>query len=71
LDKRKAAGNWVTIYRIKTNTTPVVVNLAATTLGTDVLPKETAEGQPVFHQFRVRVENSSGLFSLIDNVLVI
>jgi len=71
LDKRKAAGNWGTVYRIKTNTTPVMVNLAATSLGTDVLPKEDAEGQPIYHRFRVRVENSSGLFSLIDKVLVI
>lgn len=72
LDKMNAAGNWVTVYRIKTNTTPLIVNLAATDLGTDVLPKEDAdEGRPIYHRFRVRVENSSGLFSLIDKVLVI
>jgi hypothetical protein len=72
LDKMNAVGNWVTIYRIKTNTTPMTVNLAATDLGTDVLPKEDAdEGRPIYNRFRVRVENSSGLFSLIDRVLVI
>lgn len=71
LDKTSAAGRWMSIYRIKTNTTPITVNLAATSLGTDVLPKEDAEGHPVFHRFRVRVGNSSGLFSLIDKVLVV
>jgi hypothetical protein len=72
LDRMNAAANWVTIYRIKTNTSPVVVNLAATDLGTDVLPKESADqSRPVYSRFRVRVENSSGLFSLFDKVLVI
>jgi hypothetical protein len=72
LDKINAVGNWVTIYQSKTNITPVTVNLAATDLGTDVLPKQDAdEDRPIYHRFRVRVENSSGLFSLIDKVLVI
>jgi hypothetical protein len=72
LDKMNSTGNWVTIYRIKTNATPIVVNLAATDFGTDILPKESADtGDPIYNSFRVRVENASGLFSLIDNVLVI
>jgi len=72
LDKMNSAGNWVTVYRMKTNTTPIIVNLAATDLGTDVLPKEDAdESRPIYNRFRVRVENSSGLFSLTDKVLVI
>jgi hypothetical protein len=72
LDKMNATGNWLTIYRMKTNTTPITVNLAATDLGTDVLSKEDADdGRPIYNRFRVRVENSSGLFSLIDKVLVI
>jgi hypothetical protein len=72
LDKMNGAGNWVTVYRMKTNTTPVAVNLAATDLGTDVLLKENVDdGRPIYSRFRVRVENSSGLFSLTDKVLVI
>lgn len=71
LDKMTGAGNWVTIYRIKTNSA-TTVNLAATDLGTDILPKEDPdEGRPVYNRFRVRVENSSGLFSLTDKVLVV
>jgi hypothetical protein len=71
LDKMTGAGNWVTIYRIKTNSA-TTVNLAATDLETDILSKENVDaGSPVYHRFRVRVENSSGLFSLTDKVLVL
>lgn len=69
LDKMSATGNWLTIYSVKTNDA-VMVNLAATDLGTNVLPKEDAdEGQTIYHRLRVRVENSSGLFNLTDKVL--
>jgi hypothetical protein len=70
LDKMSAAGIWVTIYQLKTND-HVTVDLAATDLGTNVLPKENDEGELVYHRFRVRVENSSGLLSLIDKVLTL
>ncbi len=71
LDKMNVAGNWVMLYSVKTNE-DVTVNLAATDLGTNVLLKENEENDlPVYHRFRVRVENSSGLFSLTDKVLTI
>lgn len=71
LDKMNAAGNWVTVYRVKTND-DVTVNLAATDLGTNVLQKDDADEQrPIYHHLRVRVENSSGLFNLADRVLTI
>lgn len=71
LDKMNVTGNWVTIYRIRTNDA-VTVNLGATSLGTDILPKESAdESRPIYNRFRVRVENSSGLFNLADRVLII
>lgn len=71
LEKMNSAGNWVTIYRVKTNSN-VTVNLAATDLGTNILPKENEDDSwPIYNRFRVRVENSSGLFSLTDKVLTI
>jgi len=71
LDKMNANGSWVRIYRTKTNDA-VTVDLAATELGTNVLPKETESGDAsVYHRFRVVTENSSGLFSLIDKVLIV
>jgi hypothetical protein len=71
LDKMSPAGNWTRIYHIKTNNT-VTVDLAATDLGTNILAKETEDGDAsVYHRFRVVTENSSGLFSLTDQVLII
>jgi hypothetical protein len=71
LDKMNATGNWVTVYRVKTNEN-VTIDLAATTLGTNVLPKQTEDdGASVYHRFRVMTENSSGLFSLSDKVLIL
>jgi hypothetical protein len=70
LDKMNAAGSWIRIYQVKTNNN-VAIDLAATDLGSNTLLKETEEGDPLYHRFRVVAENSSGLFSLTDQVLVI
>lgn len=71
LEKMNHDGNWVTIYSIKTNN-DVTVDLADTDLGVNTLPKEEPdEGRPVYNRFRVRVENSSGLFNLENRVLTI
>lgn len=71
LDKMNGSGNWVTIYQVKTND-DMTIDLAATDLGTNVLPKQNAdEGRPLYHRFRVRVENSSGLFNLGDKMLTL
>jgi hypothetical protein len=71
LDKMNATGNWVRIYRVRTNDN-VTIDLAATELGSNVLTKETKDGDAsVYHRFRVVTENSSGLFSLTDKVLIL
>ena len=72
LDKMSSVGNWITIYRVKTNQS-VTIDLAATDLGTNVLPKESEDDatRTLYHRFRVRAENASGLFSLNDKVLTI
>lgn len=72
LETMNSAGNWNTIYRIKTNDPAVAVDLAATDLGTNILPKQNMEENwPIYNRFRVRVENSSGLFNLEQVVLTI
>ena len=73
LQKMNASGNWESIYSIKSNDSviqypPIVsgspdfVNFDATAL----LPREDEDGNPIYHRFRVQVENSSGLFNLTD-----
>jgi hypothetical protein len=71
LSKRDRSGNWTLIHSVKSNAGPVVVPLAATALGTDVLSKQDQNGAPVRHLFKVEVENASGLFSRDEEVLSI
>lgn len=69
LSKQDTSGNWTRIYQEKTDADPVSVPLASTTLGTGTLLKQDAAGMPVCHRFKVEVENTSGMFSLNENVL--
>ena len=74
LQKMNSAGNWVEFYSIKSNDDtmqyppldggglPDWTNYPET----DVLDREDADGNPIYHRFRVQVENSSGLFNLSD-----
>jgi len=70
LEKMTATGTWQTIYTFASNAT-ITVNLQQTTLASADLPKQAPNGRPLFHRFRVRAENSSGLFSLVDRVLTL
>lgn len=71
LEKYESPDIWRTIYSVKTNEA-VDVGLAATTLDSDALPKENElTGSALVHRFRVRVENSAGIFSEGEDVLVI
>jgi hypothetical protein len=49
----------------------VTLDLAATDLGTNVLPKQNAAGRTIYHRFKVVTENSSGLLSRMERPLVI
>lgn len=73
LQKMNASGNWEQVYQIKSNEavnqyppivagSPDFVNFNATA----VLPRLDENGNPIYHRFRVQVENSSGLFNLSD-----
>lgn len=69
LYKQDVSGNWTRIYTERTNADPIVVPLSATSLGTDVLLKTDANGNPIRHSFKLEVENTSGLFSLNKDLL--
>jgi hypothetical protein len=69
LYKQDVSGNWNRIYKTKTNDNPVNVALSSTTFGTGVLLKQNSEGMPIYHRFKLEVENTSGMFSLNENVL--
>jgi hypothetical protein len=69
LYKQNGSGNWNKIYQEKTDANPVIVPLSATDLETGVLLKQDAGGMPIYHRFKVEVENTSGMFNLNENVL--
>jgi hypothetical protein len=56
---------------VKTNTNPVNVPLASTDLGAGVLLKQNSDGVPIYHRFKLEVENTSGMFSLNEDVLTV
>lgn len=71
LYKQNGSGNWNRIYKQKTDASPVIVPLSSTDLGTGVLLKQDAAGTPIYHRFKLEVENTSGMFSLNEDVLSI
>ncbi|HLP53874.1 MAG TPA: hypothetical protein VK151_02555 [Fluviicola sp.] len=72
LQKMNSSGNWNEIYKVKQavggmsyppldgSGNPDFVTYTATVL----LPREDEDENPVYHRFRVEVENASGLFNL-------
>ncbi len=73
LQKMNASGNWETIYTVKSDDAvmqyPPLVSGSPDFVNFDVtaiLPREDEDGNPIYHRFRVQVENSSGLFNLTD-----
>ncbi len=72
LQKLNESGNWVEIYKVKSNDetlqyppldsseSPDFTNF----LATELLPRQDGDGNNIYHRFRVQVENSSGLFNL-------
>ena len=71
LYKQGGSGNWNKIYEVKTKANPVNVRLASTEFGTGVLLKQNSDGVPIYHRFKLEVENTSGMFSLNEDVLTV
>jgi hypothetical protein len=71
LYKMDERGTWVKIHSVASNDALIQVPLADTTWGSDVLPKEDGDGNTLYHRFKVKVINSSGLSSREERVLVV
>jgi hypothetical protein len=71
LYKMNESGNWVKIFQIKSNASLISVPLNITDWGTDSLAKEDADLNKIYHRFRVKVENSSGLLNISQRELTI
>lgn len=71
LYKLNSFGNWTKIDEIISNANALSVDLLNTDLGDGTLIKQNANGDEIFHHFKVLAENSSGLISLDERRLTI
>lgn len=78
LQKMNEGGNWEELYSVKVKDLdmqypPLVGGIPDFTNfpQTASLPRFDADNKPVYHKFRVQVENSSGLFNLTDYSLTL
>ncbi len=67
LYKQNNSGNWNHITKIESDADdgPMSYDL------TEPLATEDEDGDPIYHRFKVKVENASGLFNLIDEEITI
>lgn len=65
LMKMTSSGNWEKIYETRTNNAAIEFTLP------QPLDKYDAEGNSIYHRFKVDTENASGLLNLEENVLTI
>lgn len=71
LYKMNRQGNWVKIKFIQTNEPEIEVALEDTDLESGQLVIKDNEGNPVYHHFKVVVENTAGMQSTEENILTI
>jgi len=79
LQKQNESGNWVEIFKIKSNevslqyppldlsSLPDFTNFPETA----ILLRQDSNGNNIYHRFRVKVENSSGLLNLTEKELTL
>ena len=73
LYKLNGQGQWVKIYEIESNEDTITIPLEMTDLGTNILSIEDGQNdnQSIYHQFKIEVENTSGLLSQEAKILTI
>lgn len=71
LYKMTGSGNWMKIYQIKSNDSTIAIDLVNTDLQNPDLEKQDADGNTIYHRFRIQVENSSGLLNINQNEITL
>jgi hypothetical protein len=69
--KMNDQGNWNEIYSVQTNEQTTYLNLEDTSLQSNILYTKDADGNAIYHHFKVVAENTAGLLSDEDNILTI
>src|SRR5690554_5625382 len=80
LQKMNESGNWEQVYEIKSNDSVIQYPPIDSSSGnpdftnfpvTEILDRLDEDDNPIYHRFRVQVENSSGLLNLEDEPLIL
>ncbi len=69
--KMNAKGNWTKIYQLQSNDDDITLSLADTDLQSGTLKLTDDEDNPVYHHFKVIVENTAGMLSTEEKTLTI
>ncbi len=68
LYKRNASGNWIKIGQVIDNANTLTIALADTDLASGTLPKTNADGNTIYHAFKVVAENFAGMLSRDEKI---
>jgi VCBS repeat-containing protein len=71
LQKRNEKGNWITLKEVKSNADEIILQLQDTDWADDTLVVENADGNPVYHIFKVVATNFAGMISRDEKLLSI
>ncbi len=71
LYKMSGQGNWTKLATVQSNDTNLALQLASTDWGSGTLPLVDANGDSIYHHFKVLTENTAGLISSEENILTI
>lgn len=71
LYKMNSLGNWFKISTVETNNDQIYFPLKDTDLDTFTLKTKDQDDQPIYHHFKVIVENTAGMLSTKENILTV
>jgi hypothetical protein len=71
LHKKNDKGNWTLLHEIQSNDDEVTLQLLDTNFADDTLKVEDADGNPVYHIFKIVATNFAGMVSRKEKILSI
>ena len=71
LHKMNASGNWEQIHELQSNDNTIQLALADTSVGSGTLLVEDANGNPIYHHFKIVAKNFAGMVSKEEKILTI
>ncbi|MEL6558113.1 MAG: hypothetical protein AAFQ94_08010 [Bacteroidota bacterium] len=69
--KLNRQGNWIKIHELTSNEEQILLPLADTSIDDPVLLTQDGEGNKIYHQFKVDVENTAGMMNLKSNIIAV